>query len=104
MSKFYNSSLDRVPNAGGSVQLTIGTTGGTANQAFQTTSTPCKKVWIMPSANTVRVNIGSACTGVTIGMNLASTTIPVMVDIDDINKLYFYGSGGTETISILYRE
>jgi len=104
MSKFYNSNVNRVPNTGGSVQLTIPTSGGTANQAFQTTSTPCKKVWIMPSANTVRVNIGSACTGTTVGINLASTTIPIMIEIDDINKLFFYGSSNNEVISILYRE
>ncbi|GAG80756.1 unnamed protein product [marine sediment metagenome] len=104
MSKFYNTSVSRVPNTGGSVQLTVGTTGGVANQAHQPTSTPCKRVWIMPSADTTRVNIGSACTGTTIGMRLASTTIPVMIEIDDINKLYFYGSSNNETIDILWRE
>lgn len=104
MSKYYNTSLDRVPNTGGSVQLTMETTGGVASQAHQSTSTPCKKVWIMPSADTTRVNIGSACTGTTIGMRLASTTIPVMIEIDDINMLYFYGSSNDETIDILYRE
>lgn len=103
MSKYYNTSVDKVPNTGGSVRLTIGTTGGVANLAHQTTSTPCKRVWIMPSANTVRVTIGTTCSNTT-GIALASTTIPVRLEIDDINELYFYGSGGSETVDILYRE
>lgn len=111
MSKFYNSDLNRVPNSGGSVRLTIGTTGSTSNEAFQTTSTPCKKVWIFASANTVRVKFGSTCTSTTgIPVPVFETAaqsvwhLPLVLEIDDINKLFFYGSGGSETIDVLYRE
>lgn len=109
MSKFYNSNVDRVPNAGGSVRLTIGTTGATANEAFQSTSTPCKKVWICGDKKEIRVNIGSACTattGITIPIRDGSTYSGelLVLEIDDINKLYFYGADDGRTVDILYRE
>lgn len=103
MSKFYNTSLDKVPNSGSSVRLTIGTDGATTNEAFQTTSTPCKKVWMMPSAGgDIRLKIGEACAATT-GVSLANVTKPFPLEIDDINKLFFYGETGA-TIDILYRE
>lgn len=110
MSKFYGSSLDRVPNSGGSVRLTIGTDGGTGNEAFQTTSTPCKKVWISAERKQMRVNIGSRCT-ISTGMSLpirdggsAYSGELLVLEIDDINKLYFYGAVDGKTVDILYRE
>jgi len=111
MRKYYNKKLGVVPNSGGSVRLTIGTTGSTANEAFQSTSTPCKKVWIIGSKNDIRVKIGEACTANTgIPIPAYSTTaqsvwyLPLEIEIDDINKLYFYGATDTETVDILYRE
>ncbi len=109
MSKFYNSSLDRVPTAGGSVRLTIGTDGETANEAFQTTSTPCKKVWISADRKEIRVNLSTACTattGIAVPIRDGSTYSGelLVLEIDDINKLYFYGSTAGRTIDILYRE
>ena len=108
MSKYYNTSLDKVPNTGGSVRLTIGTDGATANEAFQTTSTPCKKVWLIASRGDIRVNIGSACTadtGIPVSYEVGTTgTLPLMLEIDDINNLYFYGATTGKTIDILYRE
>jgi len=109
MSKFYNSSLDRVPKTGGSVRLTIGTDGATANEAFQAASTPCKKVWISASKKDMRVTIGTNCTAIT-GMALPIRKSSeysgeiLVLDIDDINALYFYGAVADETVDILWRE
>ena len=109
MSKFYNSDLSRVPKAGGSVRLTIGTDGETANEAFQTASTPCKKVWISADRKEIRVNISTACTA-TIGMacpirdGSSYSGELLVLEIDDINKLFFYGSTAGRTVDILYRE
>lgn len=109
LSKFYNTSLNRVPNSGGSVRLTIGTNGATANEAFQVASTPCKKVWISASKKDMRVTIGTNCTAIT-GMALpirdsSSYSGEILVlEIDDINALYFYGAVDDETVDILYRE
>lgn len=109
MSKFYNSNVDRVPNAGGSVRLTIGTDGATANEAFQTASTPCKKVWISGDRKEMRVTIGINCTATTgIALPIRSGSSYsgelLVLEIDDINKLYFYGSVDGRTVDILYRE
>ena len=106
MSKFYNKSLDKVPNSGGSVRLTI-----SSNAARQTTSTPCKRVWIIASKNDIRVKFGSACT-VSTGIPVPpwGTTAqsvwhsPLMLEIDDISELYFYGATDAQTVDILYRE
>jgi len=109
MSKFYNSSLDRVPNDGGSVRLVIGTTGATGNEAFQTTSTPCKKVWISADRKEIRVTIGTNCTattGITVPIREGSTYTGelLVLEIDDINKLFFYGTVDGRNVDILYRE
>ena len=105
MSKYINSGLDRVPDGskGGSVRLTI-----SSNAAHQTTSTPCKKVWLNSSHVDVRVTFGTACTATT-GLEVpqadqANDVWAVLeLDVDDITNLYFYGATDTATIDILYR-
>lgn len=103
MSKFYNKSLDKVPKSGGSVRLTIAT-----NAAHQAASTPCKKVWLIASRGDIRVDIGSVCTNITgipVPYEVGTTgTLPLMLEIDDINALYFYGATNGKVIDILYRE
>lgn len=104
MSKFYNSNVNDVPNSGGSVRLTIA-----SNVAHQTTSTPCKKVWISAERKEIRVNIGSACTvstGIALPIREGSSYSGelLVLEIDDINKLYFYGSVDGKIVDILYRE
>jgi len=106
MSKYHNTSLDKVPTSGGSVRLTI-----SSNVARQTTSTPCKRVWIIGSKNDIRVRFGSTCSGTTgIPIPAYGTTaqsvwyLPLMLEIDDINELYFYGATDSETVDVLYRE
>lgn len=104
MSKYYNQRLDVVPNSGGSVRLTIA-----SNVAHQTASTPCKKVWISADRKEIRVNIGSACeatTGIAVPIRDGSSYSGelLVLEIDDINVLYFYGSADGRTVDILYRE
>lgn len=104
MSKYYNQRLDVVPNSGGSVRLTIA-----SNVAHQTTSTPCKKVWISASKKDMRVTIGDTCatdTGMALPIRDSSSYSGelLVLEIDDINKLYFYGKVDDETVDILYRE
>jgi hypothetical protein len=103
-TKFYGTDFGRTTNGGGSVRMTISSNVAQGNAGV---SLPCKKCFIIASAGTVRVDIGTACT--------ADTGIPVPwldaanhvwdvleIPIDDVSKLYFYGSGGTETIDCLY--
>lgn len=104
MSKFYNSNVNRIPNSGGSVRLTIA-----SNVAHQTTSTPCKKVWICGDRKEIRVTIGTTCTsttGIAVPIRDGSSYSGelIVLEIDDINKLYFYGSVDGRTVDILYRE
>lgn len=111
MSKFYNTSLDKVPNSGGSNRVSIPADpfkirGGTGTGGA--TSVPCKECWI-EAANgdsSIRVNIGSApstTTGIHVpeqGTDYRNLHIP----IDDLNKLYFIGAASTDRVDILYRE
>jgi len=107
MSKFHNTSLNRVPNSGGANQVTIpvGTTirGGTGTGGA--TSVPCKAAWLQLLSGTgVRVNIGAAASA-TAGITVPAVAlgIPLFIPIDDLNKLYFIGTSG-DKVDILYRE
>ena len=111
MSKFYNTSLDKVPNSGGSNRVSIpgtpfkirwGTGTGGAD------SVPCKECWI-EAANgdsSVRVNIGSECTATT-GIHVPEEGVDyraLHIPIDDLNKLYFIGAADSDRVDILFRE
>lgn len=110
MSKFYNTSLDRVPNSGGSNKVIIpaATTirGGTGTGGA--TSVPCKEAWLSARAGdtTVRVTIGTTCTndtGIPVPEQAAATDSFILrIPIDDLNQLYFFGVDG-DIIDILYR-
>lgn len=106
MSKFYNSSLDRVPKSGGSVRDTI---VGTTAQGNGGTSLPCKRVWLIADRKEVRVNIGSACEATT-GMQLPYIDgdtykgSPLMLEIDDVSSLHYYCAAAGRNIDCLYRE
>ena len=106
MSKFYNSSLDRTPNSGGSVRMTIDSNVAQGNDG---TSLPCKRVWLIADKKEVRVNIGSACTAIT-GMQLGYIDGSsygghvLMLEIDDVASLYFYCGSDGRNIDCLYRE
>ena len=107
-TKYTNSDTTRTTGDGGSIRMTIASNVAQGNGG---TSLPCKKVWLVASAATVRVDINTACT--------ATTGIPLPwieasdsdkggqwgaleIPIDDVSKLFFYGSGGAETIDCLY--
>lgn len=111
MSKFGGTSLNRVPNAGGSNRVTL--TGVTDKRggsgALGAGSIPCKEVWVsaLSGDSTVKVTIGETCT------NLTGIKVPeqakanehamyLRIPIDDLNKLYFFGIAG-DIIDILYR-
>ena len=106
MSKFYNHRLDRVPNSGGSVRMTIATNVAQGNDG---TSLPCKRVWLMANNKEVRVTIGTACTATT-GIALPYIDgdtyrgVPLMLEIDDVASLYFYCASDGRVIDCLYRE
>lgn len=106
MSKYNNTSLDKVPSQGGSVRMTIASNEAQGNGG---TSLPCKKVWLMANKKEVRVNISSACTATT-GMQLpfidGSTYKfePLVLEIDDVSSLYFYCATNGRFIDCLYRE
>lgn len=102
-TKYYGCSTGTTTNGGGSVRMTI---SGGAAQGNNGTSLPCKMCYIIASAGTVRVQIGTPCT--------STTGIPVpwldatnnqwdclQIPIDDVAKLYFFGTG-SETIDVLY--
>ena len=106
MSKYYNSSLDRVPNSGGSVRMTIAANVAQGNGG---TSLACKRVWLVANNKEVRVNIGSACTAIT-GIQLPYMDGDtyrgdyLVLDIDDVSSLYFYCGSNGRVIDCLYRE
>jgi len=106
MSKYANTSLNKVPSQGGSVRVTIASNAGQGNDG---TSLPCKKVWLNSDGTDVRVNIGSACTATT-GLQVpqvdqANDVWDVLIlEIDDISSLYFYGATNGKIVDILYRE
>jgi len=105
MSKKANTLLNIVPSAGGSVRVTIASNAGQGNGG---NSLPCKKCWIVgDSANTgtVRVEIGDAC-GSTEGIpvpEFGTNHFVLDLEIDDVSKLYFYGSVDGDKVDILYR-
>lgn len=112
MSKYYNTSLDRVPNTGGSNRVTL--TGVTVKRgglgALGAGSIPCKEVWMHAATGdaTVRVTIGTTCTNTT-GIKIPELgaaydhNMYLHLPIDDLNQLYFFGTSG-DIIDILYRE
>ncbi len=105
LTRYANTRTNLVAGDGGSVRMTISSNVAQGNGG---TSLPCRKVYLIASAGTVRVTIGTACTSTT-GIPLPwldatnhVSPVPLELDIDDVSKLYFYGSGGTETIDCLY--
>jgi len=107
MSKFYNTSVNKVPNSGGSNQVTIpaGTTIRGGSGTGGATSIPCKAAWLqLVSGSGVRVNIGTtASASIGIAVPAAALGIPLFIPIDDLNKLYFIGTEN-DVVDVLYRE
>ncbi|MFA5158155.1 MAG: hypothetical protein WC451_03165 [Patescibacteria group bacterium] len=106
MSDMINSNLTKVPdgNKCGSVRVTIASNVGQGNGG---TELPCKMVWMVAaSANTgdVRFRVGAVCTAITgepmpkFGTNNYRIWLP----IDDVSKLYFYGSVDADVVDITF--
>lgn len=107
-TKYTATRTNIVSSSGGSVRMTISSNVAQGNGG---TSLPCRKVYLVASASTVRVTIGTACTattGISLPWSEASDSDKggqwgaLEIEIDDVSKLYFYGSGGSETIDCLY--
>jgi hypothetical protein len=106
-SQYYNGSLDKVPAEGGAVRVTLD--GDGLGQGNDGTSLPCKKVWMITDGTDVRVNIGEAASA-TLGLPVAwydatnhTSPSPTEIEIDDLSRLYFYGTTA-RVIDILYRK
>jgi len=117
-SKFLNGDLWRVPAHGGSVRVTIASNVGQGNGG---TSKPCKACYVVaPPGNTsyIVMNVGVAATsilgttvpagpsGATITINISTSVSPPpdKVEIDDMNKLYFWGATDGDVVDIRWRE
>lgn len=101
MSNNYTNSPQRVRNGGGSVKVTIVSNAGQGNGG---TSLPCAGCWISPRAansGIVKFNIGVAA-GADLGVEFTKATQPLWVPVDDVAKLYFYGSSNADVVDIIY--
>ena len=119
---YYNSDSTLVPKDGGAVAVTIASNAGQGNGG---TSIPCKVCLVkagfkgtgVKNGGFIRMNINTAATSIlgivvpnTMAASIGTATISIMVDtppmrieIDDVNKLYFWGSDDGDCVDILYR-
>ena len=103
MTDYANAESRLVNTGGGSVQVAIASNAGQGNGG---TSLPCRVVLMNTVAGAggyATLKIGSstnASTGVTVPA--ASTGGYLEIAIDDIAKLYFYGSNDTDLVNITY--
>lgn len=113
-----NSLVNVVPSVGGAVAVTIASNVGQGNGG---TSIPCKKVLVqgaISNASPIMMNINAAATsvlgialpsrgnlGVSITAFISTTPVPppLEIEIDDVNKLYFWGATDGDYVNILYR-
>ena len=111
MARTYaGANSELVPDAGGSVRVTIPATPFQI-QANSGTSIPCRKVIVIASDGSanIRVQVGQACT--------TTTGLPVpeykggggsakfnylKFQVSDVNLLYFVGDTENDVVDILY--
>jgi len=120
---YYNSDSTRVPKDGGAVAVTIADNVGQGNGG---TSIPCKVCLVKAGFKStgvlnvgfIRMNINTAATSIlgiilpnTLAATICATGVSIMVDtpamrieIDDVNKLYFWGAKDDDVVDILYRK
>lgn len=102
-SLYANSHTNRAFTGGGSERLTIIT------NAAQGSDIPCVKAFIQATTgNTgvIRMRIGTACTattGIHVVEDAATNNGGMWIEVDNLNKLYFYGANDADTIDILYQ-
>lgn len=100
MTIYYAGADMNIRGAGGAVRVTIAATVGQGNGG---TSLPCAGCFVScPAANTgpVRMNIDTAASA-TLGIEMPEASSPFFVPIDDIAKLFFFGTNA-DVIDILY--
>jgi len=115
---YTNTSVDLVPKDGGAVAVTIASSVGQGNGG---TSIPCKKVYVqgaISNASYTMMNINAAATSVlgiglpngggmgtsiTVFVSTQITPPPMSLEIDDVNKLYFWNKTDGDIVNILYR-
>jgi hypothetical protein len=111
MSKFYNQKIDIVPTAGGCTVIAI------ASNSANPASVPCKEVYVMANiSNTGYINVGlssavNSIKGVTVPQPPAVAVMsaggqPVQAlrfVIDDLSKLFFYGTVNADGVGITWR-
>ena len=115
---YFNSDVDLVPKDGGAVAVTIASSVGQGNGG---TSIPCKKVYVqgaISNASYTMMNINAAATSVlgiglpngggmgtsiTVFVSTQITPPPMSLEIDDVNKLYFWNKTDGDIVNILYR-
>lgn len=118
-TQYYNKDVTRVPKDGGAIAVTIASKVGQGNAG---TSAPCKRVYVqgaLSNASYTMMNINTAATSVLglclpnsggLGTSitiLVSTVImppPMSLEIDDVNKLYFWNATDGDLVNILYRQ
>lgn len=120
---YHNTDSTRVPSSGGAVAVTIASSVGQGNGG---TSIPCKVCLIKAGFQSdgskndgfIRMNLCAAATSVlgiivpmanavSIGNSVVSVMVdspPMRIEIDDINKLYFWGSDDGDVVDVLYRK
>jgi len=115
-SIYGGSEWTRTPANGTVVMLSIA-----SSVARQTTSTPCKRAHVqahISNAGYIMMNINASATSVlgiclpcgpkvasiTVTLSEASVPPPMTVEIDDVNKLYFWGKTDNDMVNILYTQ
>lgn len=97
MSKFYNTSLDRVNKGGGSQRVNL--TSGTG----QGSSQACKFCRVQAySTNTaaVRIRVDTAVTSAATGVELPGNPVLTPYTISDLSQLFFYSTDTDAIIDI----
>lgn len=110
MGDYSNTLVNRVSTGGGVTTFTM-----TAATVIDTTSRPCKEVYIQaPHANSepCMVAIGTAVSSIA-GIQIpkavssavmsASTAGWLAIPIDDLNRLSFYGGNSGDTVVVMWR-
>jgi len=117
-SDTYNTDINCVPKDGGAIAVTIASKVGQGNDG---TSQPCKRVYVqgaISNASYTMMNINAAATSVlgiglpngggmgtsiTVFVSTQVTPPPMVLEIDDVNKLYFWNATDGDIVNILYR-
>jgi len=104
MSKYANANINHVSQSGGSVRVTLDVSG--LGQGNGGTALAAKGCWISPASGNsgvTKMNI-SAAASASLGIELSDADTgggPLFVPIDDVSKLYFYGTA-SDNIDITY--